>query len=121
MTTLLRCEMLDGYTTKWRPLLEATRKAEALAGRSAKEVQALALCDVFGLDPHRVYFDLPSSFLGTGSTSAGAGGVLVEGRTQGGFVLERGTDRRVGKVVVVRESERFRDVDPRDEREFDRL
>lgn len=109
--TLLRCEMLDGFKTKWRAKPDVTRRIGELAGCDDKRAHAVALCDVFGLDVHRVYFDLPSTFFGGGVMSSSVGG----------FVLERGTDRRIGKIVVATEGEKFRDVDPRDEREFDRL
>jgi hypothetical protein len=68
-----------------------------------------ALCRVFGLDPVRHRWDLPrSARLGEGTAYEGRGA-----RVSG--YLERNEGRGwvpVGTVHVVREGERFRDLDP---------
>jgi hypothetical protein len=95
---LLRLEMLDGCA-KWRPLID---------------LEHATLCKQFGLDPHRVVFDLPSSARAQGSAVAGAGGALRDGRSIDGYVLDRYTRRPIGKLTFAREGERFRELDPGD-------
>lgn len=75
------------------------------------------LCRAFGLDPVRFYFDLPSSCRGVGSAVSGYGGQR-EGRIVNGFVWMVGVDKPVGKLTICRDAERFRDVDPTNERDF---
>lgn len=75
------------------------------------------LCRALGLDPVRFYFDLPSSCRGVGSATHGYGGQRG-GRVINGYVMMVGCDEPVGKLTVCWESERFRDVDPTNERDF---
>jgi hypothetical protein len=105
---LLRANFQQGgaIQTLWRPLIDW---------------EHATLCKQFGLDPCSFYFDLPSSARGTGSTVAGAGGTLTGGRKIDGYILHGGTRRPIGTLTLVSESERFRDVDPCDEREMLRL
>lgn len=89
-------------------------------------IDPIALCCAFGLDPHRVVFDLPSSARGVGSTVSGAGGSGRGSREVSGFVFERGPDGKaqgdpIAKVIFLREGMRSRDVDPTDRTEFERL
>lgn len=99
---LLRIDLLDGgATTKWRPFLSAEHGA---------------LCRAAGLDPVRHYFDVPDSF-----KRIGAGSALINGRKIDGFIRRIGVDRPVGKVTIAHESEHFRDDDPRDRGDFERL
>lgn len=75
------------------------------------------LCRAFSLDPIRTKFDLPDSWRGVGSQRGdGFGGP----RIQNGIVyFHDGTDYRpIGKVTIVREGEKIRDVDPLDPRDF---
>jgi hypothetical protein len=77
------------------------------------------LCRVFGLDPVRFYFDLPSSIRGVGSLSSGYGGGQRAGRRRiNGYVMMAGRDEPVGKLSVVFDAERFRDDDPTNTRDF---
>jgi hypothetical protein len=102
-TLLLRITLhtASGETVKWRPLLSTEHGA---------------LCRQAGLDPVRHYFDVPESF-----HRVGAGSPLMNGRRIGGFIMRAGVDRPVGKIEIAHESERFRDVDPRDQAEFEVL
>lgn len=89
-------------------------------------VDPLILCQAFGLDPHRVVFDLPSSARGVGSTVSGAGGSGRGWRDINGFVFERGDDGKakgdpIAKVVFLHEGTKDRDVDPQDRNDFERL
>jgi len=102
---LIRVEMTDG-TTRWRPLIKLDQET---------------LCKQFHLDPHRCYFDLPSSATGTGSTVAGAGGALRNGRKINGYVMLRGQPEPIGTIAFAFEVEKFRDTDPTDKRETLRL
>lgn len=89
--------------------------------RGCKDFEHATLCRVFGLDPVRFYFDLPSSVRGVGSSSSGYGGAQRSGRRlQNGLVLMSapGGPIPVGKLTICFESERFRDVDPTDARDF---
>lgn len=90
----------------WRPLID---------------LDHATLCRQFGLDPHRVYFDLPSSARGIGSVVSGAGGSGRVGRKIDGYVFERGRDEPIGKITFATEGEKFRDDDPRDMRDALRL
>ena len=96
---------VTGRTEKWRQLLA---------------LDHATLCAQFGLDPFRVLFDLPTSARGTGSAMSGAGGT-TNGRRISGYILDRATREPIGTITWVREGDRFRDVDPTDEREFLRL
>lgn len=82
--------------------------------RGVKDFDHGHLCRVFGLDPVRFYFDLPSSVRGTGSNASGSRG----SRTINGYIMHAGLDKPVGKLTIVREGERFKDVDPTNERDF---
>lgn len=93
---LLRCTV--GGETKWRPLLSTDNAT---------------LCAQFGLDPHRCRFELSRSVTERGSSSAG--------QVAGGYVFERGNDTPIGTLTLAWEGERFRDVDPNDERDRLRL
>ncbi len=102
--TLLRVDLLDG-TTKWRPLID---------------LEHGTLCRQFGIDPATYIFDLPSSARGVGSAQSGAGGARG-GRRVNGYVIHGRTREPIGTITFCDESERFRDVDPRDQREALRL
>jgi len=85
--------------------------------RGVKDFEHGTLCRALGLDPIRFYFDLPSSCRGIGSATHGAGGQRGN-RVINGYVMMAGIDKPVGKLTVCWESERFRDVDPTNERDF---
>jgi hypothetical protein len=74
------------------------------------------LCRAFALDPIRTKFDLPSSWRGTGSDR---GDGRAGARIRNGIVLfHTGADYEpIGKVTIMREGEKVRDVDPMDPRE----
>jgi len=104
--TILRAELYGGgLKTAWRPLIN---------------LEHGTLCKQFGLDPNRFYFDLPSSAHGVGSSTVGLGGGRGA-REISGYIFEAGRDRPVGKIVFAHAGQRFRDVDPMDRNEFERL
>lgn len=73
-----------------------------------------ALCRAFGLDPVTHRWDLPrSARLGEGRAYEGRGSRIS------GYLErhERGEWRQIGTVHVVREGEKFRDLDPTDPRD----
>lgn len=88
--------------------------------RGVKDFEHATLCRAFGLDPATFYFDLPSSVRGVGSSMSGFGGNRG-GRVINGFVMRAGMNEPWGKLTIVRDSEKFRDVDPTDKREFYKL
>lgn len=102
MNVLLRCEMVDGFA-KWRHLVD---------------LKPETLCFQFGLDPHRVVFDLSKSSYEVKPTD---GSRLRNGRTIGGFIRDRGTGEVVGKLIFATEGEKFADRDPNDRQDFERL
>lgn len=99
---LLRFEMFGGgVQVKWRPLVSTEHGA---------------LCRSAGLDPVSHYYDVPASFHRVGNGSA-----RIAGRSIGGFIMRVGVASPVGKVSIAYESERFRDDDPRDRSDFERM
>lgn len=99
---LLRYELFGGgVQVKWRPLV-STRHSDLCAGAS--------------LDPVRHYFDVPESFHRVGNGTA-----RIEGRAIGGFIMRAGETSPVGKVSIAYEGERFRDDDPSNRRDFERM
>ncbi|HTP98377.1 MAG TPA: hypothetical protein VMN56_03565 [Casimicrobiaceae bacterium] len=86
--------------------------------RGVKDFEHATLCRVFNLDPNRFYFDLPSSVRGVGRMSAGHGGNDGRSRLINGYVFCCGIDEPVGKLTIVSSSDRFKDVDPTDPRDF---
>ncbi len=74
------------------------------------------LTRAFNLDPASFYFDLPSSIQEGGSSRTGAGskrpGVI------NGYVMRGNLTEPWGKLTVVSESDRIRDDDPQDKRDF---
>lgn len=99
-------------------------RAEFIDGRAmwrgVPDFEHATLCRIFGLDPASFYFDLPSSCRGIGSNMTGIGGNR-NGRTINGFIMQAGRNEPFGKLTVVLEREKFRDVDPNDKREFYKL
>lgn len=85
--------------------------------RGVREFDHAHLCRVFGLDPARFWFDLPSSCRGIGSNAAGAGGSRGR-RVINGFVMMAGRDEPIAKLTICFDSERFRDGDPFDPSDF---
>jgi hypothetical protein len=100
----VRFESLEGEA-KWRGVLN---------------FEHATLCRAFGLDPATFYFDLPSSCRGIGSSMSGFGGNRGR-RIINGYVMRAGQTEPFGKLTVCFESEKFRDVDPTDKREFYKL
>ena len=86
--------------------------------RGVTDFEHGTLCRTFSLDPNRFYFDVPSSVRGVGSMQSGYGGSSRGNRIVNGFVMMSGHDKPVGKLTIVREADKFKDVDPRDERDF---
>lgn len=120
---LVRVEAIHGGTidgvSSARTIDYGTVKHRALTQDEA--VDADALCRAFGFDPARVRFDLPSSARGTGSNMSGAGGSGRGSREISGFVFDRAKADPIAKVIFLREGTAFRDVDPTDRTEFERL
>jgi len=85
--------------------------------RSVPNFEHATLCRAFGLDQASFYFDLPSSVRGTGSNSTGNRG----SRVINGYVMRAGQVEPFGKLTIIRDSEKFRDYDPVDKREFFKL
>jgi hypothetical protein len=83
--------------------------------RGVHDFEHSTLCRVFGLDPIRFWFDLPSTVRGVGSMS---GAHADARRIINGYVMMAGLDEPVGKLTIVRDGDKFKDVDPRDKREF---
>ncbi len=88
--------------------------------RGVKDFEHATLCRAFGLDQTAFYFDLPSSVRGVGSNMSGAGGNRGN-RVINGFVMRAGQSEPFGKLSICWESEKFRDYDPTDKREFFKL
>lgn len=100
----VRLELIDG-TAKWR---------------GVADFEHATLCRAFGLDQASFYFDLPSSCRGVGSNMSGFGGNR-HNRVVNGYVMQAGRNEPFGKLTVCWESEKFKDVDPNDMREFYKL
>jgi hypothetical protein len=100
----VRVELRDG-TVKWR---------------GVRDFEHATLCRAFGLDQASFFFDLPSSVRGVGSSCAAHGGIR-NGRIIDGYVMRAGMVEPWGKLTIIREGERIRDVDPTDTRELLRL
>lgn len=86
--------------------------------RGVKDFDHGTLCRVFGLDPIRFYFDLPSTVRGIGPNMVGRGSMPSGRRRINGFVMMAGRDEPVGKLSICFETERFRDDDPTNRRDF---
>lgn len=125
--TLIRFETADGGARNIDNE-EANRigfgdvKFRALPGGVTGDMMEPFLYHVLRLDPHRFVFDLPSSMRGTGSTRSGN----RAGLDQEGFVFRRGADgkadgRPVGKVIFMNHDRQFREGDPGDRRDFERM
>lgn len=84
--------------------------------RAVPNMEHGTLCRAFNLDPIRHRWDLPTSAQGTGSRIAGAGGSTTGNRTINGILLRN--SEAVGKIAVVRDSDRFWDYDPDNDRDF---
>lgn len=91
---------------KWRGVKDVTDHGE--------------LCRALGLDPIRFFFELPSSVRRGGSTMIGAGGKRSGGIVNG-FVFMAGMNEPVGKLTIVTDSDRLKDVDPMSVRDFQDL
>lgn len=88
--------------------------------RGVKDFEHATLCRAFGLNQAAFYFDLPSSVRGVGSSMSGAGGNRGN-RIVNGYVMRAGRNEPWGKLTICFESEKFKDVDPTDMREFYKL
>lgn len=87
--------------------------------RGVRDFEHSTLCRAFGLDQARFYFDLPSSVRGVGSMSSGYGGGQRSGRRLiNGYVMMAGRNEPVGKLTIVTDADRFKDVDPTSMRDF---
>lgn len=83
--------------------------------RGVTDFEHATLCRAFGLSQTGFYFDLPSTVRGIGSNSGAHSGTR---RLQNGYVMMAGSDKPVGKLTIVTDADRFRDVDPMNERDF---
>ena len=96
-------------------------KYEAIDGtamwRGVKDFEHATLCRAFGLDQVSFFFDLPSSCRGVGSNSVGYGDGR-NGRVINGYVMRAGRDEPWGKLTIIKESDKIRDDDPNDLRDF---
>jgi hypothetical protein len=86
--------------------------------RGCRDFEHSTLCRVFGLDPVRFYFDLPSTVRGIGPNNAGGARVPGGRRQIGGFVMMAGRDEPVAKITICFDGERFADRDPLSQRDF---
>lgn len=90
--------------------------------RGVKDFEHSTLCRVFNLDPNRFSFDLPSSVRGIGAMQQGYGGGASARRVSGFVFYGHPRDGVVvAKLTVCREGERFDDVDPDAQRDFEDL
>lgn len=101
MNIPIRLELRDG-TSKWR---------------GVHDFEHSTLCRAFGLDQASFYFDLPSSVRGVGSSMSGPGGNRGN-RVINGYVMRAGDVEPFGKLSIVAASEKFRDDDPTNMRDF---
>lgn len=86
--------------------------------RGVRDFEHGTLCATFNLDPCRFYFDMPSSVRGVGSYQSGSGGSARGNRVINGYVMMGGRSEPVGKLTIVTDGDRFKDVDPTDRRDF---
>jgi hypothetical protein len=86
--------------------------------RGVKDFEHGTLCRAFGLDPVRFYFDLPSSVRGVGMNNRGFDAGHGRRRIVNGYVMMSGVEVPVGKLTVISDSDRFKDVDPSSVKEF---
>jgi hypothetical protein len=86
--------------------------------RGVRDFEHGTLCRTFGLDPHRFYFDLPSTVRGIGPNTRGAAMMAGGRRRIAGFVFMSGRDEPVAKLTICFDAERFSDGDPSDRRDF---
>lgn len=112
----------SGFSGQIPVRLEGRPDMGPLAGvgkwRGVKDFEHGTLCRVFNLDPNRFYFDLPSTVRGIGRSSVGAGGNDGRSRIINGYVFAGGIDEPVGKLTIVTDWDKFKDVDPTSGREF---
>lgn len=87
--------------------------------RGVKRMEADHLCRVFEL-PETCYFDLPSTMRGIGPDRA-IPSMPGGARRLNGFVMMLGRSEPVGKLSVVFEHSRFKDIDPTSVRDFQDL
>lgn len=129
--TLVRFERADGLTYNVND-----EEAERTIGHGGIDFRALRgdvsgdllepyLYRLLRLDPHRYVFDLPTSMRGTGATRAGYRGAASAGSKEG-FVFLRGSDgkatgRPVGKIIFLSYDRKFKERDPQDRSDFERL
>lgn len=76
-----------------------------------------ALCRAFGLDPIRAKFEIPDAWRGTGSARGdGHRGTIAQHAM---VFFHNGNDYEpIGRLTILREGEKIRDVDPMDPREL---
>lgn len=85
--------------------------------RGVTNFEHSTLCRTFALDPCRFYFDMPSSVRGVGSMQSGFGGNRGN-RLINGYVMMSGRSEPVGKLTIVTDSDKFKDVDPNSSQDF---
>ena len=86
--------------------------------RGVRDFEHGTLCRALGLDPHRFFFDLPSTVRGVGPNTRGGGALRAGRRLINGFVMMSGDPEPVAKLTICFASEKFRDDDPDDKRDF---
>jgi hypothetical protein len=129
--TLIRFEMADGCRYNVDDDEARNRigfgdlKFRAMPGAVTGDMVVPYLYAVSRLDPSRFVFELPSTMTGTGSTRVGAGQTSGAGSREG-FIFQRGETGKaegnpVGKVIFMTYDRRFREGDPTDRRDFERM
>jgi hypothetical protein len=96
----VRCELMNG----------------SVMIRGLPDLEHGTLCKAFSLDPCSTWFDLPSSWRGTGSNS-GMKSTRLDGLV---FQGPKGSDP-IGKITVASASDKFADVDYTNPSDFFRL
>lgn len=86
--------------------------------RGIKDFEHGTICRAFNLDPTRFYFDLPSVVRGVGRNSTGASFSGHRNRLVNGYILHSAYNDPIGKLTIVTDADKFKDVDPRNLRDF---
>jgi hypothetical protein len=87
--------------------------------RGVPNLEHSTLCRAFSLDTNRFYWEIPSSMRGVGSNMSGYGGNRMR-RELNGYVWMPvwNASTPVAKFWVVREGQKFKDIDPSNQRDF---
>lgn len=121
--TVVRFESADGCSFNvndaeaQRRIAYGDTKFRVLPGDVSGDQVEAYLYAILRLDRHRFVFDLPASMRSNGAVSGGH---------REGFVFQRGADGRadgrpVGKVIFLTYDRKFRERDPSDRADFERM